>query len=459
MPVKATLWNEGKIDDVDIIVTFDKDGNAIKPEPEKTEKRYELDYGFLDIGITVWNRAEEVNGECPTVAYISPEREVTVCDKDMPQEIIDKIERMAKSPETWAFDFAPAPGKQYDLGYGFMGNGITVWNRAEEANNDYVTVARIERDRSVAFYDSAMPDDVKSSIENAARTIDDPALDPLPQSETPKQTTLDLSLPDPTMTAAAINGYGYTEPDMYPLSGDRALELFDAGHTIYLLYDDNTEAMALDRDEIITFSGDGFCGITKTDWEMSPVRDAQNKVCEDAISNREQSENSRESDLLYGDNPYYCENKYGIYQIKDDIDEARNFRFAPMKELEAHGLTVNRDNYALIYVGDLPGRVEFLRDKTTALNSLFEKFNTDRPADYMGRSISVGDVVVLRCNGDITAHFVDSAGFMELPDFAGKRAKSAEMPGVMERLDEAKKRNAQNAPAAAGRNNKERESL
>jgi hypothetical protein len=53
------------------------------------------------------------------------------------------------------------------------------------------------------------------------------------------------------------------------------------------------------------------------------------------------------------------------------------------------------------------------------LNSLYEKFNIHRPADYTGRSVSVGDVVVLRCNGDITAHFVDSAGFTELSSFTG----------------------------------------
>jgi hypothetical protein len=323
-------------------------------------------------------------------------------------------------------------GKAFEIGMGHLGNGLTVWNRLEERDGDYVTVAHISRDREVKFYEKDLPQAVKDLIDREARTCDisvsvtqdTPVFNKPPQPETPKQTAIDLSLPDPTVTAAAMNGYGYTEPDMYPLSGDRALELFDTGHTIYLLYDDNTETMAFDRDEIITFSSDGLLGITKTDWEMSPVRDAQNKVYEDAISNREQSENSRESDLLCGDNPYYRENKYGIYQIKDDLPEARDFRSAPLKELEAHSLSVNRDNYTLVYTADLPGRVEFLRDKTTALNNLFEKFNIDHPADYTGRSMSVGDVVVLRCNGDITAHFVDSVGFVELSSFTGDERKT-----------------------------------
>ena len=42
-----------------------------------------------------------------------------------------------------------------------------------------------------------------------------------------------------------------------------------------MLYDDNTEAMVFDRDEIITFGSDGLLGITKADWEMSPVYAAQ----------------------------------------------------------------------------------------------------------------------------------------------------------------------------------------
>lgn len=144
---------------------------------------------------------------------------------------------------------------------------------------------------------------------------------------------VDLSLPDPAWTVAEMNEYGYTAPDMYPLSVGRAVELFDAGHTIYLLYDDNTEAIAFDRDEIITFSNDGFCGITKTDWEMSPVREAQSKVYESIVSGREQSENSRESELIHS-----RDSMFGIYQIPSDFDERRDFRFAPMRELEAHGL-------------------------------------------------------------------------------------------------------------------------
>ena len=39
----------------------------------------------------------------------------------------------------------------YDIGYGFLGNGLTVWNRLEEEHGDYKTVAHIDADRSVTF--------------------------------------------------------------------------------------------------------------------------------------------------------------------------------------------------------------------------------------------------------------------------------------------------------------------
>ena len=63
--------------------------------------------------------------------------------------------------------------KKYDLGFGYLGNGLTVWNRAEERNGDYITVAHIAHDRTVRFYDETMPDDVSARIENVAFSSSD----------------------------------------------------------------------------------------------------------------------------------------------------------------------------------------------------------------------------------------------------------------------------------------------
>lgn len=61
---------------------------------------------------------------------------------------------------------------QYDLGYGFLGNGLTVWNRLEEVNGDYKTVAHIDSDRSVTFRDENLPDIIKERIEQIASTAE-----------------------------------------------------------------------------------------------------------------------------------------------------------------------------------------------------------------------------------------------------------------------------------------------
>ena len=67
---------------------------------------------------------------------------------------------------------APAmpPSKAYDLGYGYLGNGLTVWNRLEEEHGDYKTVAHIAPDRTVQFYDEEMPQTVRDKIQRIADT-------------------------------------------------------------------------------------------------------------------------------------------------------------------------------------------------------------------------------------------------------------------------------------------------
>lgn len=67
---------------------------------------------------------------------------------------------------------APAmpQAKAYDLGYGYLGNGVTVWNRLEEEHGDYKTVAHIAPDRTVTFYEEEMPQAVREEIQRIADT-------------------------------------------------------------------------------------------------------------------------------------------------------------------------------------------------------------------------------------------------------------------------------------------------
>jgi hypothetical protein len=82
----------------------------------------------------------------------------------------------ARTPPEKPVEIQPEPQsvapqeKVYDLSFGHLGNGVTVYNKAEEVNNDYRTVAHIDPDRSVKFYDKEMPDDIKERINKFAKT-------------------------------------------------------------------------------------------------------------------------------------------------------------------------------------------------------------------------------------------------------------------------------------------------
>ena len=61
-------------------------------------------------------------------------------------------------------DEAPA----FDIGMGYLGNGLTVWNRAVEENGYYQTIAHISSEGEIRYYVDGLPDDVVSRIEQAA---------------------------------------------------------------------------------------------------------------------------------------------------------------------------------------------------------------------------------------------------------------------------------------------------
>ena len=52
-----------------------------------------------------------------------------------------------------------------------------------------------------------------------------------------------------------------------------------------------------------------------------------------------------------------------------------------------------------------------------SLDGLYERFNIDRPRDFTGHSMSVGDIIVVNDKGNLTAYFVDSISFKELDQF------------------------------------------
>lgn len=70
--------------------------------------------------------------------------------KELPPEV--------KTEETPAFD----------IGMGYLGNGLTVWNRAVEENGDYQNIAHISNEGEINYYVDGLPEDVVARIEQAA---------------------------------------------------------------------------------------------------------------------------------------------------------------------------------------------------------------------------------------------------------------------------------------------------
>lgn len=102
------------------------------------------------------------------------------------------------------------------------------------------------------------------------------------------------------------------------------------------------------------------------------------------------------------------EDTFSIYQIKEGA-ELRDYRFESLDSLQRAGLSVKLENYDLVYTVPLTGKDD--------LESIFTKFNIDRPEDFHGHSLSVSDVVVFHQDGKDTAHYCDSMGFAEVPQF------------------------------------------
>ena len=210
------------------------------------------------------------------------------------------------------------------------------------------------------------------------------------------------SVPDPAISVESMNAYGYTDSNMLPLTKERALELMERDVTVYMLHTDNTEAMAFDAEEIRSF--DGIFGVETSEWETVKDRFA-----------------SQDYEKAFLDNPA---DSFAIYQLRDN-DDTVQLHYMNSEYLEEKGLSIQKENYAAVYAGDLDRR----GDTQDKLNELYETFNIRRPEDFRGHSLSVSDIVALKQNGVVSCHYVDSWGFKELPGFLKPEnyLKNAEM--------------------------------
>ena len=103
--------------------------------------------------------------------------------------------------------------------------------------------------------------------------------------------------------------------------------------------------------------------------------------------------------------------------------------FYPYSYLEQHGHAVQAQDYSKVYEGTLP--------PGQGLEDLYAKFNVDRPEDFTGRSLSMSDVVVMY-GASVTAYYVDTFGFQEIPDFVSalEQEKPLDLSALASQIDD-----------------------
>ena len=122
---------------------------------------------------------------------------------------------------------------------------------------------------------------------------------------------------------------------------------------------------------------------------------------------------------------------YMVMQLRHD-EKILDERFASMRELNRRGKTPDPEHYEVTYYADLPAMWQDVPNNEV-LEELFQVFNLSRPQDFEGHSLSVGDVIALKRNGEVSVHYVDSIGFKDLQGFLDKQP---ERPSVLMNLKE-----------------------
>ena len=223
-----------------------------------------------------------------------------------------------------------------------------------------------------------------------------------------EQSLDEYPMPDSEVSVSDMQEYGYFYDGMLPVTRERALELDAAGLTVYVLHEDNTESMVFDTEEIMEHGG--LFGVEHEEWEKSPQ--FHEKVLE-----RQERQLEREQAFLT-----YEGNCFAIYQVSRY--DPQNVCFMNLDWLTSHNLTVDRNNYDLIYTASLDGSGSTIEQ----LEGLYERFNLQKPVDFHSPSMSVSDIVAIRQNGQVSCYYCDSVGFTEIPGFLPDNPlKNAEM--------------------------------
>ena len=270
---------------------------------------------------------------------------------------------------------------------------------ADEIGIDDGSHGLLERFNGLFRQEWRAKEEPQPEIETETPNVED-ELPPLPELEQ------GYPMPDTSIGFSEMYQYGYTDGNaMLPLTKERAMELFMQDVPVFLLYGDNTEAMALDAEDISSHTG--VFGVEREEW--------------DAVRGVVTLSEQADTEKLFLENP---QDAFLIYQIRRG-GELDAYRFMNYDYLQSKGVTPERGGYDAIYTG---GFMDYGNARTN-LDMIYQRFNVDHPADFKGHSLSVSDIVALKQNGVVSCHYVDSIGFRELPNFLKPEnyLKNAEM--------------------------------
>ena len=102
------------------------------------------------------------------------------------------------------------------------------------------------------------------------------------------------------------------------------------------------------------------------------------------------------------------EARFGIYQIKPGTAGVE-YCFMGMDFVKRKNFEICKEHYGLVYQDALKA--------FDSVETIFERFNLERPEDFRGHSLSVSDVVVFKEGDRCCAYYIDTVGAVYLPDF------------------------------------------
>lgn len=404
------------------------DFKALREEREKAN--VPVEYGDMIVRISM-----PENGEYETIKITNMQPEVENALYDMlPGEGNEWDGSVADYLKEKGFEFVPIM-KSGGLNDGypqFYDFEVDMGKKEIHAASELPIMQQAEQlINRMEFHRTVYGSDERSLIMNHAYKLDDmykttslayslaeqkDDLQMLSETKEMAQTEID-ALPDGMVSLSEMHEYGYSWGEMLPLTKDRALELFGEDVPVHQLHADGLETLVEDREALQ--GHDGLFGVEKNDWDAYLEYQSMKQELDD-------SEPNREAQLLYGN-----EGRFGIYQLKD-TEETRDIRFVAMDYLEMKGIPVSKENYELVYTGEMK--------EGMSLEDIYTRFNIDRPADFKGHSLSVSDVVVLHQDEENTSHYVDSVGYREIPEFTKELSVSVEVSSgkspVMEKTAE-----------------------